>query len=314
MVIGKMIFSWQFKNIWLFLTAVIFLFLPGCSSALDYEFPYEYMGNVYLCKNGETSEILKKEILNDPGECFNQFMEPCLSPDGTKICCVRFNHYCHSANDSEKIKLELVLLDLKTKELKALVSTDNKEMYEIFSPNWSLDGEKIYYFGDKKIYSFDLQTHQVNELADFPEGQEAHWPGNYLRISLDGKKIYSFLFNPSLLKKEGAKCFVWSIDTATGEKKIIWEGWSHFFLTLNAHNSFPDKNFLPDIGNEDAITALFGSRDFPVNEPQFSNNQICYGYIVEKLGLFAKKWVGVYDTKKKEDRTLNTLYWSLYRE
>lgn len=198
------------------------IFLSGCNfSSNDYQFPYEYDGNIYLCKNGDISEILKKEKLDDPGDCYNQFMDPCLSPDGTKLCCVRFNHYCHFMNDSEKIKLELVLFDLKTKTKKVLDSTNNKEMFEIFSPDWSSDGEKIYYFGGKKIYSYDLQTNEIHEFAGFPEDQNAtRIGGNYLCVSLDGKKIYTFLHSAQrqTLTRDGRKCFVWFIDIATGEK------------------------------------------------------------------------------------------------
>src|ERR1700690_1034020 len=200
-----------FKSGMLILTGLIFL--SGCNfSSNDYQFPYEYDGNIYLCKNGDITEFLEKEKVNDPGDCYNQFFDPCLSRDGTKLCCVRFNHDCHLMNDSDKMILELVLVDLQTKALTVLAAT-NHEMNEIFSPDWSADGGKIYFFGDKIIYSYDLQTDGMHEFASFPEDQTATWLNEYLRVSLDGKRVYAFLRSTQLESstKEGLKKFVWSI-------------------------------------------------------------------------------------------------------
>jgi hypothetical protein len=273
---------------------LIFLFLlalfltPGCSGPSsspaasivppDVFFTLSYDGSIYLV-HGDGSD--KKELIG------GGYSQSTLSPDKTKIACVKPSDFCITVFDlNPQSEIEGKPKSIYNSD--ALHATG--EFGKAFSPLWSSDGKKIYFLNNNHLVCYDYDLQRTTVLVDFPEDQLgdilSHEPPK------DGSALYA-----ATQDKDGLHT-IWSVDLGTNQAVSI------AVLDKESYSGFRFPSSLSD----DAIQSLFGSRENPVLEPVICPGDRFYFYLVQKENTFLTKHsVEGYDKTQKLKFEVTTL-------
>lgn len=252
---------------------------PGPQDAL---FVYTHGGEIDLVRGDGNG--LHKVIGGD-------YIQASLSPDKTQLACVyRGDFYVSVFHLDPNFDV-----DGKPKSIHNAQATDEAGKFpQSFYPVWSSDGHKLYFLNANHLVVYDDQAMGTTVLFDFPENQSGGPSGENggMNLSEDGRSLYCMLGDGT-----GQTAF-WSFDLVSNAPASIAT------LDRTALSTFT----FPDSFPEDAVKALFGSKENPVQNPFFSaGDPRYYAYIRESKNLLSRVWLEGYDRQGKNRFEVATL-------
>lgn len=266
---------------------------------------YKSSEEIYITNGfGEMpTKILQKvpKGIIDGENAFDSYFHASLSPDEKFVAAVRIkNHKAHN-NDRRIETYEAILYSIENEQEHIFyqlppTSDINKV---IVSPVWSKDGKYIYFLAGTSLLSYEIATMKTKKITDFPDdtyifGDMETW--SYIRLSQDGSKIFALLNHST----------IWETKISTGKLTKLWDD-----IILGLYNVV---NEVPQKLSQEAVTALFGSREFPVYNPRFSADGTFYYYYNYREGFFSRYWIGGHSLHDNENFIIRTIGWDLYTE
>ncbi len=297
----------------------VLLAFGGCATAVpvdalrDATFAVENFNSVYLMDGSgeQVTRILERRQTRDgPGHLdrlYDDYVQPSLSPDGTHIACIRRRNDSLGGNISELMPLQSseVLVVRVSDRVERLVmsvpATRPGRIYRVSSPVWSTEGGRVFFFADRRVWSYSLDEARLEALVDLP----IRYVGGlelieqYLRVSRDGARLFALFFAPY-------QDVVMEIDLADRKVKTLWSG------KLSSRSVFDVDRPLPRELGEEVAQALFGSREFPVYTPQVSGDRRSYFFMRHKSGWFGRIWVAGYDRETRTEFEVRTMWRTLF--
>jgi hypothetical protein len=263
---------------------------------------FEYGGGVqiYDSKENTTSILLRRVQSNGSLNSHSvSYSQPALSPDEKKIISVK----TYSTGESYG-REDLVVVDLEKNLQTVLYSVSESKML-LGSPIWSLDGNCIYFLGNDILYRFEISKMNMTELAKIPISEKIYiYDRFYARIEKTGQSIIVLC---PMNKYRGYAIYDLNLTDRTLKE----------IFSSESSGEMRDSNMLKliyDKFDTNMFEAIFGSRDYPVFEPNYSADRRFYYFVIKKNGLFAKHWLGAYDKKNHKSIDLKVLYRDLYAE
>lgn len=270
-------------GLWLVLTL-----LGGCGKPApeqkgpsDAIFACAYGDGIYVL-SGDGS--LKKQII--PG----LYYEAALSPDKTKIAYVYEDDFHVTVFDLDK---NFEVLGKPKFILNSQAVSSGNGFTGVFYPTWSLDGQRIYFLNANHLVVYDYGEQQTHVITDFPDNQSGgrRYENGNMELSKDGSTLYCQL-------SEGAdKYAFWSINLGSNQAVSLGSGDRGSILDFQIPAELPD----------DAVEALFGSKENPVLGPIHSVDGRYYFYLHKKENFLSSNRVEGYDKLNKTKLDVSSL-------
>jgi len=263
----------------IFLLVLAPLLTPGCGGPSsspaasivppDVLFTLPYDGSIYLVHGDGSAQ---KELIG------GGYSQAALSPDKTKIACVKPDDFVVTVFDLNA-QSEIEGKPKSISNSNALHATG--EFGKAFSPLWSSDGKKIYFLNNNHLVCYDYDLQHTTVLLDFPEDQ---LDGVLSRRPPDGGALYAATQDKNDLFT------LWSVDLGANQAVSI---------AVLDKESFSSLRLPPTLSDE-AVQALFGSRENPVPDPVIIPGDRFYFYLAQSgASLLTKHWVEGYDRTQK---------------
>lgn len=259
--------------------------MPG-KGPHDVAFAYANGDGVYVVRGDGT---LNQKIIG------GYYYQAVLSPDKTKVACVY----------DKDFQITIFTLDenyethLKPKTIhNAQALSQGSKMTAVACPQWSPDGQKLYFLNLNHLIVYDYQEQKTANLFDFPESQSGGQTNDtgMMRLSREGDSLYCMLSDG----QDGLSFWAVSTDTHQGVP-----------LASSKRSLLSDFNFPPEMPG-DLIENCFGSRENPVLGPIPSPDRRYYFFFQKGQGFLAHHGIKGYDRTTKEKFDVATLGTSLY--
>ncbi len=263
----------------------------------------------------EAKETPRKILALKEGEIFEEYQlydsyfQPSLSFDQKKVVAIRIKNFLHDRGRpsttvpgvpyvdplEERQTYQMVIYSLEDDHEEIVMEAPKAD--DLATPIWSRDGKFIYFFFKKGVQSYQLDSKEIKTLKQFGDISSMDCTKNdyYIRLSMDGSKIFALLENFS--RRHVPPAQVWQIDTLTKKAELLAQG-----------RGF-DKR-LPD----EATNALFGSKEHPMKAPIYAADGSFYYYFTYREGFFARYWIEGYKVAEKQKFPIKTLEWAFYTE
>ena len=294
----------------------------GCVASIpqdalrDAEFTVESLASVYLMDGtGErATRLLERRLTRDgPGlrdKLHDEYFAPSLSPDRSRIACLRFRNNSGFGNDDALMPLQRVevllvhLADRSEQIVASIPATERGRVYSVLAPVWSGDGVRIFFAADHRVWVYTLGSGRPEPIVDIPAEFYGGFGGGteYLRLSRGGSRLFARLrrYSPRYVSYD----IIVSIDIAGGRLTPVWTGHLRRHIEL-------DRPVTTEI-EEDIVEALFGSREHPVDDPRASGDRRFYFFTRHEMGLFGRKWIAGYDRATRREFEVRTMWRTLF--
>ena len=298
------------------------------SSLRDEIIVYDDLWSIYVTNGlgGNTRKLLSRkrrfswQSFFKPG--YTSYSHPSISPDGTRVACVRIitgYHFEGEIEYSSVLKYEGVLYSIKKKQEFTFFRSpggnfkrvgNNAVEDNILSPIWSADGNKIYFLVSNRLLSYDLNLRKIQQVSELAPGHGGivQLDMEYIRLSKDGAKIFAVVNGPENI---GETC-IWEVDLKDNSASELWRGESNVLWNRMYPSAYP--SITDQLQDNDAVESLFGSRHSPVYYPHFSKHRRFYYYHMKREGFLSKWWIAGYDTAEKHEFTIKILQRAIYFE
>jgi hypothetical protein len=292
----------------------------GCVASIptdalrDTQFAVESLTSVYLLDGtGErATRVLERRLTRDgPGfmdKLHDEYFAPSLSPDRSRIACLRFRNNSGGGNIDELMPLQSVevllvrLADRSEQVVNSIPATGSGRVYRVLAPVWSEDGGRIFFAADQRVWAYALGAVGPEAVVDIPEAFNGGFrTGNYLRPSRDGGRLFGLLERRNRFTSYHV---IVSIDIVGGRLTPLWTGRLRRQIEI-------DRPVTTEV-LDDVVEALFGSREHPVFEPRASRDGRFYFFDRHEMGLFGREWVAGYDRVTRREFEVRTMWRTLF--
>jgi len=292
----------------------------ACAAALpvdllrDTRLAVESLGSVYLidASGEQATPVLERKQTRARSErlaaLYDEYFEPSLSPDGAYIACVRLRNNAHWGDLAEPRPLqssEVMLVRVSDRSERVIMSVPRSAPpWSILSPVWSVEGDRIFFAVDRRVWSYALAVGRLDPVADLPSHYFGGFVGDslrgqYLRVSPDGSRLFA------LLGERIGRDAVVEIELTNGTLRPLWSG------ELSSRSVFEIDRPLPAQIDDEAGHALFGSRELPVFAPRHSRDRRFYFFARHEMGWLGRIWVAGYDRETRREFEVRTMWRTL---
>lgn len=273
----------------------VLLLCGGCAASVptdvlrDARFAVESPNSVYLLDGTgqQATPIRERRLTKDgPGimdKLYDDYFAPSLSPDRSRIACLRFRNNSAGGNIDELMPLQSVevllvrLADRSEQVVMSIPATERGRVYRVLAPVWSPDGNRVFFAADRRVWVYVLGAARPEPVADFPEGFGGGFQVRaYLRPSRDGDRLFGLLSRHTRLARYDV---IVSVDLASGKLTPVWTGSLRRAIEI-------DRPVAAEIDDE-IVEALFGSREHPVDAPRASPDHRLYFFTRHEI----TRWV-----------------------
>ena len=179
----------------------------------------------------------------------------------------------------------------------------------VLSPVWSVESDRIFFAADRRVWSYSLAGARLEPVVDLAGHYVGGFAsddlrGTYLRVSRDGTKLFGLL-----VVRSGRSQFedaIVEIDLTKGMFTSLWTG------HLSSGSVFEIDRPLPAEIDDEAVQALFGSREFPVFAPKHSADRRLYFFVKHEMGWLGRIWVSGYDRQTRSEFEVRTMWRTLF--
>ena len=297
---------------------LVLLLCGGCAASIpvdalrDAQFTVESLRSVYLLDGtGEQPTLVleRRQTRDGPGfmdKLYDKYFAPSLSPDRSRIACLRSRNKPAEGNVDELKSVEVLLVRLADRSEQVVTSipaTPEGRVYGVLAPVWSRDGARIFFAADRRVWVYPLGSARPEPLVEIPEdfGGGFGVRGAYLRPSRDGERLFALLTRHTRFARYDV---IVSVDLAGGRLTPVWTGGLRRHIEIEA----PVAAEIDD----DTVEALFGSREHPVHAPAVSADRRFYFFTRHEMGLFGREWVAGYDRVTRREFEVRTMWRSLF--
>jgi len=307
------------------LVVLVTLVGAGCASAVPVDrlrattLAVDSLGSVYLLDaSGQqaTRALDRKQTRDGPGQwdqLYDEYFQPSLSPDGKHVACVRLRNNSHRGNPAELVAIqssEVIIIRVGDGAERVVMSVASAvgRGRAVLSPVWSIGGDRIFFAVDRRVWSYSVAGARLDPVVDLASHYVGSFAsddlrGTYLRVSGDGTRLFGLL-------RIGRTRFddaVVEIDLTSGAFRPLWSG------KLSSGSVIEIDRPLPAEIDDEAVQALFGSREFPVFAPKHSADRRFYFFVKHEMGWLGRIWVSGYDRQTGREfevrRMWRTLFW-----
>ncbi len=299
---------------------LVFL-LGGCAAAIPLDalraahFAVASLDSVYLLDGtGERSvPVVTRRYTrggrSDPDQLYDGYAAPALSPDGTRVACLRARNYSPYRGGQDLIPIqstEVLLVRLADGGEQVVMSIPAALRSSVLlAPVWAPDGTRILFGADRWVWSYVLETSGPEPIVEVPADFHGTFRlRRYLRPSRDGRTLFALLERQN--RRFASYDVIVRIDLAARRVTPLWTG------QLSHGSVFEvDRPLARDIDDEVGVT-LFGSREHPVYAPLASVDGRLYFFGRHEMGLFGREWMAGYDRVTRQEFEVRTMWRTLW--